>query len=69
MLNTHDRRRDLGMLKSIGMTPGQVTVMTVTSMAVLGVLGSLLGSRWASPPTGWWCRGWRPGWTSRCPVP
>ncbi|GHH05353.1 ABC transporter permease [Streptomyces rubradiris] len=43
VLNTHDRRRDLGMLKSIGMTPRQVTVMTVTSMAVLGVLGSLLG--------------------------
>ncbi|WP_030339771.1 FtsX-like permease family protein [Streptomyces sp. NRRL S-1022] len=43
VLNTHDRRRDLGMLKSIGMTPRQVTVMTVTSMAVLGALGSLLG--------------------------
>ncbi|MFF3912155.1 FtsX-like permease family protein [Streptomyces sp. NPDC001852] len=43
VLNTHDRRRDLGMLKSIGMTPCQVTVMTVTSMAVLGVLGSVLG--------------------------
>ncbi|MFI2760538.1 FtsX-like permease family protein [Streptomyces echinatus] len=43
VLNTHDRRRDLGMLKSIGMTPRQVTVMTVTSMAVLGALGSLIG--------------------------
>ncbi len=43
VLNTHDRRRDLGMLKSIGMTPRQVTAMMVTSMAVLGALGSLLG--------------------------
>ncbi|MDQ0989156.1 ABC transporter permease [Streptomyces sp. V3I7] len=43
VLNTHDRRRDLGMLKSIGMTPRQVTTMMVTSMAVLGVIGSLLG--------------------------
>ncbi|MER5184442.1 FtsX-like permease family protein [Streptomyces sp. NPDC002896] len=43
VLNTRDRRRDLGMLKSIGMTPRQVTVMTVTSMAVLGAAGSLLG--------------------------
>jgi putative ABC transport system permease protein len=43
VLNTHDRRRDLGMLKSIGMTPRQVTVMTVTSMAVLGAVGSLIG--------------------------
>lgn len=43
VLNTRDRRRDLGTLKSIGMTPRQVTVMTVTSMAVLGAIGSLLG--------------------------
>ncbi|MEI5520127.1 FtsX-like permease family protein [Streptomyces brasiliscabiei] len=43
VLNTRDRRRDLGMLKSIGMTPRQVTVMTVVSMALLGALGSLLG--------------------------
>ncbi|QFQ95368.1 FtsX-like permease family protein [Streptomyces phaeolivaceus] len=43
VLNTRDRRRDLGMLKSIGMTPRQVTVMTVASMALLGALGSLLG--------------------------
>ncbi|MFE7840079.1 FtsX-like permease family protein [Streptomyces sp. NPDC057474] len=43
VLNTRDRRRDLGMLKSIGMTPRQVTVMTVTSMALLGAFGSLLG--------------------------
>ncbi|MBZ3901690.1 ABC transporter permease [Streptomyces griseiscabiei] len=43
VLNTRDRRRDLGMLKSLGMTPRQVTVMTVVSMALLGALGSLLG--------------------------
>ncbi|GIG90103.1 ABC transporter permease [Plantactinospora endophytica] len=43
VLNTRERRRDLGMLKSIGMTPGQVTAMMVTSMAVLGAVGGLLG--------------------------
>lgn len=43
VLNTRERRRDLGMLKSIGMTPGQVTVMVVTSMAALGAIGGLLG--------------------------
>ncbi|GGV28856.1 hypothetical protein GCM10010293_28590 [Streptomyces griseoflavus] len=43
VLNTHDRRRDLGVLKSIGMTPRQVTAMTVTSMAVLGAAGSVAG--------------------------
>ncbi|GAB3439219.1 FtsX-like permease family protein [Actinophytocola sediminis] len=42
-LNARERRRDLGMLKSIGMTPRQVTVMMVTSMGVLGVVGGLIG--------------------------
>ncbi len=43
VLNTAERRRDLGMLKSIGMTPRQVTAMMVTSMAALGALGGLVG--------------------------
>ncbi|MER6996985.1 FtsX-like permease family protein [Streptomyces sp. NPDC000410] len=43
VLNTRERRRDLGMLKSIGMTPRQVIVMMLTSMAALGVAGGLLG--------------------------
>ncbi|WP_328470445.1 ABC transporter permease [Actinoplanes sp. NBC_00393] len=42
-LNVQERRRDLGMLKSIGMTPRQVVIMTVTSMAALGVAGGLIG--------------------------
>jgi putative ABC transport system permease protein len=43
LLNIRERRRDLGMLKSIGMTPRQVMVMTVSSVAALGVIGGLLG--------------------------
>ncbi|WP_330299760.1 FtsX-like permease family protein [Streptomyces sp. NBC_00503] len=43
LLNTRERRRDLGMLKSIGMTPRQVVVMTVTSVAALGAVGGLIG--------------------------
>lgn len=43
VLNVRERRRDLGMLKSIGMTPRQVVVMTVTSMAGLGLVGGLIG--------------------------
>jgi putative ABC transport system permease protein len=43
VLNARERRRDLGMLKSIGMTPRQVTVMLVTSMGALGVAGGLVG--------------------------
>ena len=43
ILNTRERRRDLGMLKSIGMTPAQVTLMVVTSMAALGAVGGVVG--------------------------
>jgi len=43
LLSTRERRRDLGMLKSIGMTPREATLMMVTSMAELGVAGTLIG--------------------------
>ncbi|MFD9516652.1 FtsX-like permease family protein [Streptomyces sp. NPDC059979] len=43
LLGVRERRRDLGMLKSIGMTPRQVVAMTVTSVAGLGAVGGLLG--------------------------
>jgi putative ABC transport system permease protein len=43
VLNARERRRDLGMLKSIGMTPRQVVTMMVTSMGALGVVGGLVG--------------------------
>ena len=43
VLNVRDRRRDLGMLKSIGMTPRQVVTMVLTSMTVVGVAGGVLG--------------------------
>jgi putative ABC transport system permease protein len=41
--NTRERRRDLGMLKSVGMTPRQVVAMIVTSMGLLGLLGGIVG--------------------------
>jgi putative ABC transport system permease protein len=43
LLNTRERRRDLGMLKSVGMTPRQVITMIVTSMTLLGLMGGLIG--------------------------
>lgn len=43
VLNSRERSRDLGVLKSIGMTPWQVITMMVTSMAALGVVGGLVG--------------------------
>ncbi|MEU9073557.1 FtsX-like permease family protein [Kitasatospora sp. NPDC048538] len=44
LLNTRERRRNLGMLKSIGMTPRQVTAMVVTSVAALGAVGGIIGA-------------------------
>jgi hypothetical protein len=43
VLNVRERRRDLGTLKSIGMTPRQVVAMVLTSVAVIGVAGGVLG--------------------------
>ncbi|MCX4754209.1 ABC transporter permease [Kitasatospora purpeofusca] len=44
LLNTRERRKDLGMLKSIGMTPRQVIAMTVTSVAAIGAVGGIVGA-------------------------
>lgn len=43
VLNTRERRRDLAVVKAVGMTPGQAVLMVVTSMAVLGLIGGALG--------------------------
>ncbi|MEU6217599.1 FtsX-like permease family protein [Streptomyces sp. NPDC047022] len=43
VLTTRERRRNLGMLKSIGMTPRQVTLMMMSSMAALGAVGGVIG--------------------------
>lgn len=43
LLTVRERRRDLGVLRSIGMTPRQVMAMTVTSVTALGAVGGLLG--------------------------
>lgn len=43
ILTVRERVRDFGVLKSIGMTPGQVIVTVVTSIAGIGLVGGLLG--------------------------
>ncbi|GAA3217912.1 FtsX-like permease family protein [Actinocorallia longicatena] len=43
VLNTHDRARDFGILKSLGATPRQVLSIVVVSMAALGLAGGLIG--------------------------
>lgn len=42
VLNVREHRRDLGVLKSIGMTSRQVMVMLVASVTALGVTGGVL---------------------------
>ncbi|WP_149262214.1 FtsX-like permease family protein [Actinomadura sp. K4S16] len=43
ILNTQDRARDFGVLKSLGATPRQVLTVVLASMAVLGLVGGLIG--------------------------
>ena len=43
VLNTRERARDIAILKAVGMTPHQVTAMVLATVAVLGVLGALVG--------------------------
>jgi putative ABC transport system permease protein len=53
VLNTRERVHEIGVLKSIGMTPRQVGVMVVTSMVTIGVLGGAL-----AVPLGWALHRW-----------
>jgi putative ABC transport system permease protein len=48
VLNTRERVHEIGVLKSIGMTPWQVRLMVVTSMVAVGSLGGAL-----AVPAGW----------------
>ena len=43
LLNTRERVRDGAILKTLGMTPGQVALMVAASASVLGLVGGLLG--------------------------
>ena len=43
VLNTREKARDFAIFKAVGMTPRQVVTMVLASMAVLGVLGALVG--------------------------
>lgn len=44
VLSARERGRDLGVLKAIGMSPRQVVLMMVASMAVLGIAGGAVGT-------------------------
>jgi putative ABC transport system permease protein len=53
VLNTRERVHEIGVLKSIGMTPRQVRVMVVTSMVTIGVLAGAI-----AVPVGWALHRW-----------
>jgi putative ABC transport system permease protein len=53
VLNTRERTHEIGVLKSVGMTPGQVRLMVISSMLVIGAIGGLL-----AVPLGWLLHGW-----------
>jgi putative ABC transport system permease protein len=48
VLNTRERIHEIGVLKSVGMTPRQIRTMVVTSMVVIGVIAGA-----AAVPLGW----------------
>ncbi|MFF0558776.1 ABC transporter permease [Streptomyces sp. NPDC004266] len=43
VLDTRDRARDLGVLKALGMTPGQTVAQVLTSVGALGLVSGLVG--------------------------
>jgi putative ABC transport system permease protein len=53
VLNTRERVHEIGVLKSVGMTPRQVRGMVVTSMVAVGLVGGAL-----AVPVGWGVHRW-----------
>jgi putative ABC transport system permease protein len=53
VLNTRERVHEIGVLKSVGMTPRQVRTMVVTSMVAVGLIGGAL-----AVPLGWGVHRW-----------
>ncbi|WP_318275559.1 ABC transporter permease [Streptomyces pharetrae] len=43
VLDTRERIHDLGVCKAIGMSPGQVISLVLTSVTAIGVIGGLIG--------------------------
>ncbi|MEU4689500.1 ABC transporter permease [Actinoplanes sp. NPDC023714] len=53
MLTTRERVHEIGVLKSVGMTPGQVRVLVLSSVTVIGLVGGAL-----AVPLGFALHGW-----------
>ncbi|HJM75429.1 MAG TPA: FtsX-like permease family protein [Dehalococcoidia bacterium] len=48
MMSVRERRREIGVLKAVGLTPGQITASILSGAVVLSIIGSLIGA-----PAGW----------------
>jgi putative ABC transport system permease protein len=44
VLATRERRREIAILKAIGMEPGEVVLMVVSSVVVIGLVGGIAGT-------------------------
>jgi putative ABC transport system permease protein len=56
LIAAHERVREVGTLRSMGMTEGGVLVLFLLEGAVLGLLGSILGLAWGGGLAAWWMR-------------
>ena len=43
LLSVRERSRDIAILKTVGMSPGQLLAMVLTAAAILGLIGGLIG--------------------------
>jgi len=54
LMAAHERVREIGTLRSMGMTMGGVVGLFVTEGLIMGAAGSLLGALWGGGLTAWW---------------
>ncbi len=56
LMAAHERVREIGTLRSMGMTEGGVLRLFLFEGAVIGLVGSTLGALWGGGLVAWWAR-------------
>lgn len=56
LMAAHERVREIGTLRSLGMTESKVLGLFLLEGGILGLLGSLLGAAWGGGLALWWSR-------------
>lgn len=54
LMAAHERVREIGTLRSMGMTMGGVVGLFVVEGLIMGIAGSVLGALWGGGLTAWW---------------